>query len=215
MLQLVDVFTLCVWKSVEEWKLMDLNTIVGACQQDVNMQKYVEARLFFIKRYIFKILQVDLGIQSDKILDIISLLLHEKTSILETVNGMQEGLLKIGMKKILLVDILKTLKYVLEFQKWTEDYPSLFELSTSETARVRHFRIYFYLFCGNMDRAKFFVPYMRIPRSVTGNTFSAVHCAIRAFSTFRNFDLGMAILDKIVDEDVQNFDDLERFGVIL
>ena len=143
MLQLVDVFTLCVWKHVEQWKVMDLNSIVVACQHDPSMVKYIEARLSFIKRYIFNILQLDLKISSDKIIVVISNILEEKTALLEIVNGLDQSLLKEAMKRKIFTDILFVLKHILDFQKWTQDYPSLFERSASESQRERHFRLFF------------------------------------------------------------------------
>ena len=192
---------------------MDLNSILVCCLQDPNMTNYIEDRLPLIKRYIFNVLQSDLKITSDRITTVISNIIEEKCVLLEIFNNIDEGLLKEILKKNIFMDILHLLRHVLEFQKWTQDYPSLYEKSASKSPRERHFRLFFNLFCGTVDRAKYFVPYLRTPRSKTGNRFSALNCAITAFNLEKNFDLGMTILDYLVDEEVKNFDDLKQFYV--
>ena len=192
---------------------MDLNAILVSCQHDPNMVKYIEDRLPLIKRYIFNILESDLKISSDRITTVISNIIGEKCALLAVFNAVDEGVLKETLKRKIFMDILLLLKHVLDFQKWTQDYPSLYEKSASESPRERHFRLFFNLFCGTVDRAKYFVPYLRTPRSKTGHRFSALNCAITAFNVERNFDLGMTILDHLVDEEVKNFDDLMQFDV--
>ena len=211
----METFTLSFRKNVEEWQLMDLNIIIVSCQQDMNMIKYVEARFSCIKKYIFCLLQDYLEISTNHILDVFSKMIHEKHCLLQTTAKLKDTYAKAVLKREVFLDILKILKYILEFQMFKENYLSTFDFSEQETFRQKYFRIYFYLFCGSIERARFFVPYLNTPRSITGNSFSAMNCLIVSLFNVRNFDLAMTILENIEDEELQNYDDFEKFNFTL
>ena len=209
----MDSIKIVVNKNVGEWKLCDMPFILRVTELSVSMQAFIETNMHVIERLTHKILREDCNITHAEVLRIFDLIFHEKYGMLLVINKMRESGLKQKMKQEVIVTLVKVVKNVMEFRKWLLDYNAQFQPGAGEDIRVRQYKDYFYMFCGNVDRAKFFVPYLRTPRRVTGNLFSALTCVIKVLFEFQNFDLGMTILERMVDEEVKDYDDLAKCGL--